>query len=590
MEWYYDEQVQTGIVIRTHSLLGYEDNTPIYKEYFWTNIPIVLDRGDNKVLTYDCIIEKFPSISSSLESDSGSGTLVLQNYVTTDVTGAVTGTHLDDLLASSIEGRGIKVYLVDITNITLPDFEDATAGIENQHCIEIYRGIVDSLSGTETKVNITLKNYVDILNNDLHYKDEDFITPVADDSPTVPIVVNNSPKPFCYGECFNITPRMINAAFDDGTITGSEYLIDSEQVYNITQVRENGNPLDNSVTSTGDAAYLIITGSGGGNYGEEGVPSIEHSGSIVLVNGDPTSGHGTITCDITGKQLDKELSISDHTRPRHPITISLDMVKKAFKKNTLTGIEDYIDIETFNNTEILIDSTISTFPSIDFHVGMYITEVTSALTAIQELLASVRCYLYINNRNKICVDRFELYDYDNFPDRKPRYVIVQDQVILGSMNISSIDIPNTRVDLKYKKNYTIQPPDSLAFVVASQTGEAADKRKEEFATEHSTVVSENTYIEKIENTYPTAIALEVSTLLVRLEGAEVEANARMSVRNRKRKMYSLKVYQLPITMRVGDWVTIYHFLFSDDSGVINGTIISMSMDLLTKITNIEVFV
>lgn len=592
IDWMYKDSVRLGIVATTTSkTVG---DTDIVKEYYWSNYPIILPNLQNSdVETYDPIIKGFPTIASSLTGDASSGTLVLQNHtIYTDI-GWKVG-YLDHLIHTALEGQAIKLYLVDVDYIREDDFEAADIfDTSNEYCILMYTGIIDSVTGSDDKINISIKNYLAMLDNNIRYLEEDFVSSADADGD----YLGNQPKPLCYGQCGNIKLLLVDPVYNDTTnnLAGALYIADSDNVLLFSNVRESGNPLE---CNTSNASYVILTNHSG-VYGEEevtsaqlatnlGISDLQYTGEIVLVNGDPLAGHGVITADVTGKVPAAEQSAYGVTRARTIPVICLSILMRAFRVNLLSDLEEWVDISSFYVLEEYLEYLASENGLTQwgaFNAGVYIEGTSTAKAAITELLVGIRSYIFINRYNKISVARFNMYDgvlasTTETPDII--WNVGSGDIIQSSTQITKTEIPANKITVSYNKNNTVQEEDTLAAVLDEDV-------KARYATEYFTYVKNR---DSIAGTpiYVNATDILVITSLIYREGARFECEERQHIRDVKRVTRTVKCINADPTIRVGDGVRVnYNHPTFPNGARFDGTIISRNYDLETRITTLEVF-
>lgn len=410
--------------------------------------------------------------------------------------------------------KSIKIYVgtpatIDSTS-TISDYElifdGIVSGIDAKDRNHLNLKIRDKLEKLNTSVSETL------LGNYFHGS----IVPES----TYINQYRNNLKPICYGEVHNISPLLVDP-------TMLEYMVNSESVEQIVEVRDNGVPVPFNVS---------------------GVPA----GSFRLVY----SPAGTITCSIQGVARTVNISSSSYAL--------------SYTNTASNTILDILKLRAASLDYSELDAT--SFSSYGSQaVGLYITNRVNTLAICQEIAKSCGLVVSVTRLGKV-----RLVDI-SIPTSATK-LITESDMFLNSLTISSITEVSAAVKLGYAKNWTVQ--DSLITSIPQQH---KDMYKTEWLEASSVdLVSKSKYLVSSEPT------METSVLIDKLE-ADAVAQKKLDIIKQPRKIFSMKCTAKWLSLQVGDAVQVQASRFGLSSGRL-GLVISTKPNWIKGYINVEVLV
>lgn len=270
----------------------------------------------------------------------------------------------------------------------------------------IFNGLVKDIdSRSRTRLNLILVNRLQTLNE-----------PV-----TTTVLGGSTAKadqlvPLCFGECFNISPVLINAA-------QLQYKVHDGNIEQITEVRDNGAPI----------AYT---------------PQIA-TGTFVL-NASP---FGAITCTVQGAKP----TINSQSTYLTKIAQTIKYLLNSYGKQV-------------QDTEINTSNFTSFDNGMPRDIGIYLTNRENLLDVCQRLANSANSYLVTDIAGK-----FKLVSLvEDMTNVSPNYTVGIADIEQRSLTVSQKLDVQTTVKLAYSKNWTVQTS-GLASVLSPEAVSILDK-------------------------------------------------------------------------------------------------------------------
>ncbi|HEY0915655.1 MAG TPA: hypothetical protein VGE22_12360 [Solimonas sp.] len=193
----------------------------------------------------------------------------------------------------------------------------------------------------------------------------------------------------------------------------------------------------------------------------------------------------------------------------------------------------------------------------DPEVGIYLTESTSWLAAFNEVAASVQAFLtqgwapWVGAGLQWGGWSSHLMPAASLPYTPVSVDLTVSNIVPGSMRQvlpgdATRGLPVWRVNVHYKKNYTVMSPADLAGVALADQA---------FCEQAFRTVSKSQTSVLID--YPDALELDIPTLLVDATEAETEAQRLLDLFKVKRNVFSLKVQMEDIRIQLGSSIDFF---------------------------------
>jgi len=328
--------------------------------------------------------------------------------------------------------------------------------------------------------------------------------------------ISGTPKPQCFGKCFNITPITCNTS-------ALRYQVNSRSIQAVNAVYDKG------------IALVYVPGTpAAGEY------TADLSTGIITLGSSPS---GVVTCDCEGDNAAGYLS----------------SVADLIKEISLT----YGDI-VMGDIDTASISALNTKNS--SAVGIFINTETSISAVFDELAASIGAYWLFNPNGKLTVGRLEA------PSGTAVHVI-DDGTIEEIARIQSNDedkgVPSYQFKLHYRNNFTVQDAGNLA-------GAVSDQRRAELAQETRTITVTDNSIKTVHLLSP---VIARHTLLATEANAQTEADRLHVLYKVRRYFYRLVLPDLAefSGLGLGDEITLIYPRWGLDAGV-NFIITGISRD------------
>lgn len=473
-------------------------------------------------------------------SDEGEGSMTFGDIELLNLNG-----ELDTLLDVSKyrwPNRSIKIYWGD------PGWASTLANIPNTF-LTIFNGtIADIDSRAAGVVNIKIRDKLEKLNNSISENKIGTygVWPGGQQN-------KDQLRPIVLGECFNITPILIDPATLEYCFNTSnpEQVLDGLQTNVFTnngesesliEIRDNGVPIYNSTNTTGATVNL-------------------QTSTFKLTK----TAAGTITCTVQG--LKKSMGVSsgfifENTYTNNIPEIVGVLVQK-FGKSTNRLTADEIELQTFLDF------------STNCEVGLLVQGSETVLEVCKKLVSSLGGQLVMSRTG-----RLRLLKYGvplNTAIVASTSINVSD-ILYDSLNISYRYEPQSAVKLAYAKNYTIQ--DNLLTSIPTS-------HKTSMNTEWYTITSVDTAA--VNNYNLTTDTQQVDTALITTSDCQTECDRRLNYYKTPRTVFKFTGVAKLLSLQLGQQVTLTHPRFGLDAGKV-GQVVSLNPNWSRDQVEVEVIV
>jgi hypothetical protein len=372
-------------------------NTPNHIKCTLVDIEEVSDKNDIKsafnlsstVYLNDSNTIYYPIISGGLsfsESLSVDGS-ISASFGSLEITND--GGAYDSYLTYVWKRRPIKVYLGDPSWIK-SDF------------VLIFDGLIEDLTcNSENTLTISIFDKLQKLNDNIT---ETTLASKTEYSQSTNNSANSAILPLLFGECFNISPLLVDNGYSGNT--GSVYMYHNGTSNGTIEVRDTGIPTE--------------------------VKEITTKGTFSLY----TYVRGTVTCSAQGN------SAGGYT----------NTVPEIIKNIVKNYVADY---NKFTDSDISFSSFTNTSK-----VGIYIRDRTNILDVCSQLAKSVNAGLIcpsitVNDNGTIEPSKLRLVELKN-PTGTPKYYFTDASMVQGTLAITQSFPVKPVIKLAYCKNYTVQ--------------------------------------------------------------------------------------------------------------------------------------
>jgi hypothetical protein len=416
----------------------------------------------------------------------GYGDIEIENVPTTDV-----GPR-DTWLTYTWGNKPVKVLIGDVT-WTRADFYDIFTGL-----------IKDISSKSRITLNLILTDNMQRLN-------------VAVSNLLLTNFFNsNLSIPLTFGECFNVTPLLINP----GTL---EYKVHTGQIAEIIEVRDNGAPLSfvaNSLQATNLTA-----------------------GTFTLAR----TPIGTVTCTVRGAAPSGTHRQYIAETIRHILTGYGNQLSDA----------TYIDSTNFTS----FDSTAGT----QARCGVFLNQRENVLEVCNRLANSIGAYLIVGLDGKFRLKQVQAVTAGTGTHKLGAVDMEQKTLAIRE----KVDVRGA-VKLAYCKNWTVQSS-GLAAGVVQQSATI-------FARDYYFVNSKDDAV--LSNYTQSSEPPPTETLLIEKATAQAECNRLLAMYKTPRFVYSATYYSHLLPVELGDTVDLIHPRFGLSGSGKSGTIVEINRDWL----------
>ena len=326
--------------------------------------------------------------------------------------------------------------------------------------------------------------------------------------------IGGLPKPVLLGTCYNVMPVQVNTSKKIYQLDGVRGL---RPAYTLTVFDKRAVIMEDSAGDYTDQADMEANSPATGKY------RVWPAGGCFRINFTPV---GMLTCDV--------MNPADYNAPG----------------TTPTGDSTLTQVLTTMNREVLalprygLDAfhPLSQLYAADPDVGIYVQDTRTALTAVNDLLASVGgCLINAAPMNgAYSGDRYstaQLYEPSApyFTPAMSPLSLTDDDLIPGSLrlippNEPERGLPVWRVNVQYAKNWTLMTANDLAGVAADQLAR--------WTQEYLTASAEDA---TVKDDWPQALELTVTTLLVDQTEAQAEAQRLLDLFGVPRQRFALSI-------------------------------------------------
>jgi len=184
--------------------------------------------------------------------------------------------------------------------------------------------------------------------------------------------------------------------------------------------------------------------------------------------------------------------------------------------------------------------------------GIFLSGQETFRNAIDTLLESVAGFWGFNRLGKLTLG--QVVGPDTY---QTELIIPSDEIVENGFAIKNRILPQYRINLGYKRNWRVQTPTELA-------GSISEDDAALLANEYITDISEDLTV-LTEHLLATESSLQ-PTLLVDATEAGDEADRRLALRDVTRTIYSIDTFATPLTINLGDTITIDYNRFGFSGG------------------------
>lgn len=470
-------------------------------------------------------ISYLPIIKGSLTINESISTSYAASISYGDIELANNNGEFDTWLEDIWGNKSVQIYIgtMPLPNTTalLTDFElifnGLIADIDSKSRTTLNLKIRDKLEKVNTSISeVLVGNYLPILTADL--------TGIIPEPTTILNQYRNNLKPICFGEVHNILPLLTEP-------TLLQYMVNSEEVELIIEVRDNGVPV----------AFDTI-----------GATIAIPAGSFRLLK----SPVGTVTCSVQG--VKKTINISAGTT---------NILYTNTAANTIATILKLYG-QTLDYTEI--DTTSFGYLGTQA-VGVYIPDRVNVLTICQDIAKS--CGLILTTTRKGVLKLVELA-----PPTVASIDIKESDMLLNTLVIAQRPEIIAGVKLGYAKNWTVQ---SLITSLIPQ------QHKDLYAIEWLESTQSDATV-KLNYSVTVEPILENSYLIDKTQADNV-AQTKLNLFKVRRKIINMTCTAKFLSVQVGDAVKVTASRFNLNAGAF-GRVISTTPNWLKGTIDIGVLI
>ena len=447
-------------------------------------------------------IEYLPIIKGNITVDESISTNYAASISYGDIELANNNGEYDSWLNNIWVNKSIKIYIGSLplpsTYSTINDFELVFEGV-----------IADIDSKSRTSLNLKIRDKLEKANTSLSETllGNYFQGAIVSEGVTTNQYRNNL-KPICFGEVHNITPLL-----SDPTLL--EYMVNSEAVEQIIEVRDNGVPVAFTTSGT-----IVIP-----------------PGSFRLLK----TPVGAITCSVQGVKRTLNIAGASYTSTYTNTASNIIATILKFYGQQLAYTE--IDSPSF----VALGSQA---------VGVYISDRVNVLAVCQEIAKSCGLVLSTTRLGKV-----KLVDL-SIPTSST-ITITEADMLLNTLQISQKADIIAGIKLGYAKNWTVQ--NTLVTAIPEQ-------HKDLYATEWLESVQLDSTV-KTNYAITTEPALESSFLIDKTEADDV-ALKKLNLFKTPRKIITMTCTAKILSLQVGDAVTLIASRFGLNNGALGRVVLT----------------
>lgn len=343
--------------------------------------------------------------------------------------------------------------------------------------------------------------------------------------------------PVCFGECFNITPVLVDPAPSSppAATTGAMFQVHTTAIEDIIEVRDNGLPVASFTKYLADGKFQLDQNS-----------------------------YGQITCSVQGSKPGGTYT--------NKIGETIKNIVKNFGPSNSRLTDSDIDLTNFT----AFDNNFA----VARPIGFYSNQKENILDVCNKLASSVNAKVTTSvgpqdDDSLVGLLRLVKLDISNSPE----YEITSSDIEEFSINISEKVTVRAATNIAYCKNWTLQPS-GLAEGIPPNNIPLFNSEWLYITTQDNTVVN---------NYSLTTQPDQENTLLISKAGASAESSARNQLWSTPRFIYTMTAYPHMFFVQLGDCVTLKNRRFDLVNGKV-GTVISVSRDWISGRIEIGVIV
>lgn len=426
--------------------------------------------------------------------------------------------------------REISVYVGDST-WTMASIADIATTFHL-----IFNGLIADIDcKSNTRLSIKVRDKQEKLNTPVTEEKMDTDGTWSDQQPNVDEI-----KPLVFGEVHNIEPILI----DPATL---KYRFSTDVCEEVIEIRDNGVPIYTYPSLTTGATINLS------------------DGTFVLTH--PAVGQLTVSVQGRKKSVDLSTGTLADTYVNNVANIIAVICLEYGKVGVTNLVASDLDLTSFSS----LSASVSSHP-----VGIYLgTQKQNIIEVCKQLADSVGAQMFFNRLGKLQLIRLGTYISGSSVD------ITEDDMIFGSLGISSRSTPTAATKIAYCKNWTVQ--------TGILTG-IPEEHKEMFAKEwyYSTVVDTT-----VKTRYKLNEEVEPKeTLLLTKASADAEAARLNNYNSETRTVYRFTGKSNLLSLNVGQQIVLFHHrfgLWNSGSGT-SGQVLAVSPDWVSGTNQIEVIV
>lgn len=402
------------------------------------------------------------------------------------------------------DGRGCQIYII----------EDGTPYSGRT---KVFDGIIEDIDYSENFITFRLRSkqyLMDKFMQETRYAG----TGNAEGSTTL----KGSPKPLCFGQCFNVAPVLVDAA-------NQIFQVHDGAIQSIDAARDKGVALSDQGNVSGYSNLAATSPASGQYYTAHNVGMIKVGGTLA----------GQLTIDVQGSTLGGTYS-----------------AKVADICEYIT--DTYTDISDFDSTALAALNTAA-----GQTVGLYSNDDMNVQEALDLLAGSIGAFYGFSREGEFTMGRYEGAAVT--PD-----LSIDDMDILeGTLQVTTFGAPVFRATVRYRPNYAQQNPDNLA-------GSVSQANRELYGKDYLYETDENTAIQtKFLNSYEQLF----DTLLYSSSAAAAEATRLLALYDDKLEVITADTNLKPLQVDVNQTLNITHERYGLSAGK-NFVIIGFEEDYL----------
>lgn len=565
------------------------------------SVRVILVQVDFSPIKY--LATRGMTVSSQTYEPAITNNFTVSSSIGIDYSSSISASDIEILNANGVRdswltekwiNKPIRVYFGDASWPTITNFK------------QIFTGVVGNLDArNRDTLNITIRDSLQRLNYPIAE------TLLGNYNPTnVGGYANPNEKqtrPLCFGEVFNVTPLQTSP------IT-LEYMCNNGAVESIVEVRDNGVPVafntlvDSALYAFSSSSILLGTGSKTFASPETSLVSVGMTVRIYRTSDSTIYFDGVISSIVTNTSITVTVSATGGAAGTYvgwffklPIpTGSFRLVNKPIGTITATVqgttnstiVATNTPSTTYTNNVVNIIATIirlyskgpAVIDTVSFaametvattttvaSLGFYAVDRFNVFTVCEELAASIGMALYTNLDGTIGIAQVSI------PTSGAIAAITNTDILLNSLEISSVPDVLAGVRLGYAKNWTVQ----VGIVT-----DIPEEHKLEFAKEWNETQDFNSTAITDYGLSPEASLEE--TYLVNKANADAVRATKLAFRSVRRVIYKITTTSKHLLVTAGSAVTIASDRFGFTSTPTYARVLTSSPDWIRGTIELEV--